>query len=82
MHGNVWEHCQDAGPVDYWQMPTDGRAYVGPQAARVLRGGAWSHNPAICRSAYRDSMPNTTVGWQGRVGMRLVCELGESEAAG
>ncbi|MDT0351216.1 SUMF1/EgtB/PvdO family nonheme iron enzyme [Pseudonocardia charpentierae] len=75
MHGNVWEHCADVGPVDYREAPTDGRPAVGPQGSRVLRGGSWSHNPAICRAAYRDSMRPDWPGWEGRVGLRVVCEL-------
>ena len=75
MHGNVWEYCADAGPVDYREAPTDGRPAVGPQGSRVLRGGSWSHNPAICRAAYRDSMRPEWPGWEGRVGLRVVCEL-------
>jgi formylglycine-generating enzyme required for sulfatase activity len=75
MHGNVWEHCADAGPVDYRQVPRDGTPNVGAQERHVLRGGSWSHNPAICRSAYRDAMRPDSYGWQGRVGLRVVCEL-------
>ena len=76
MHGNVWEHCADVGRIDYRQLPTDGGPVVGTQDTRVLRGGAWSHNPAICRSAYRDVIPADSSGWQGRIGLRVVCELG------
>ena len=76
MHGNVWEHCADVGPVDYRQIPVDGSPTVGAQALHVLRGGSWSHNPAICRSAYRDTIGADSSGWQGRIGVRLVCDLG------
>ena len=75
MHGNVWEHCYDTGLVDYRQIPKDGSPHVGPQESHVLRGGAWSHNPAICRSAYRDAMRADNNGWQGRVGLRILCEV-------
>jgi len=82
MHGNVWEHCGDTGPpVDYRELPADGRSYIGPQPDRILRGGSWSHNPAICRSAYRDSMASDYRGWPGRVGLRVVCELDEAGSA-
>jgi formylglycine-generating enzyme required for sulfatase activity/MinD-like ATPase involved in chromosome partitioning or flagellar assembly len=77
MHGNVWEHCLDSGPVDYRQIPNDGTPYIGPQGTRVARGGAWSFNPAICRSAYRDGLSSDFVGWQGRVGFRVVCALSQ-----
>jgi formylglycine-generating enzyme required for sulfatase activity len=75
MHGNVWEHCRDNGPVGYRHMPEDGSAYLGSEEGHVLRGGAWSHNPAICRSAYRDGMRPTSTGWNGRVGLRVACDL-------
>jgi formylglycine-generating enzyme required for sulfatase activity len=56
-------------------VPRDGTPNVGAQERHVLRGGSWSHNPAICRSAYRDAMRPDSYGWQGRVGLRVVCEL-------
>jgi len=62
-------------------LPADGRSYIGPQPDRILRGGSWSHNPAICRSAYRDSMASDYRGWPGRVGLRVVCELDEAGSA-
>ena len=77
MHGNVWEYCADAGPVDYRQIPTDGSPSAGTGELHVLRGGSWSHNPAICRSAYRDTIQADSFGWQGRIGLRVVCDLGE-----
>jgi formylglycine-generating enzyme required for sulfatase activity len=82
MHGNVWEHCFDTGPADYRQIPGDGSPNVGPQENHVLRGGSWSHNPAICRSAYRDEMRADIPGWEGRVGFRVVCELGDQVPVG
>lgn len=75
MHGNVWEHCGDAGPVEYRKTGADGQVSKDDSGSRVLRGGSWSHNPAICRSAYRDGMDADFSGWQGRVGMRVVCEI-------
>lgn len=78
MHGNVWEHClDDAGPVEYSQLPADGTPFPGSGNNHVLRGGSWSHNPSICRSAYRDAMASDYAGWEGRVGLRVACELGE-----
>jgi formylglycine-generating enzyme required for sulfatase activity len=77
MHGNVWEYCLDKWADSYAAAPLDGTAYLsGPSdSARVLRGGSWSHNPAICRSAYRDYIALVNVGSQGRIGLRLVCTL-------
>jgi formylglycine-generating enzyme required for sulfatase activity len=75
MHGNVWEYCQDTARVGYDQLPTDGSAHVGPGELRILRGGSWSHHPALCRSAYREQMSADFAGWQGRVGLRVACDL-------
>jgi formylglycine-generating enzyme required for sulfatase activity len=77
MHGNVWEYCLDKSTDDYSQSPLDGSAYLsGPRdAPRILRGGSWSNNPAICRSAYRDHNDPSSPGWQGRCGFRVACTI-------
>ena len=77
MHGNVWEYCLDMSSANYADVPVDGSANLsGPSdGQRVLRGGSWSHNPAICRSAYRDSIAPDFSGWQGRIGLRVVCTV-------
>ena len=77
MHGNVWEYCLDKGADRYSEAPLDGSAYLsGPSGSqRILRGGTWSHSPAICRSAYRDYIAAKEAGWQGRIGLRVVCML-------
>ena len=76
MHGNVWEYCLDRASTNYADSPTDGSANLStPGGERVLRGGSWSHNPAICRSAYRDFIAPDNPGWQGRIGVRVVCVL-------
>jgi hypothetical protein len=50
------------------------RQSCGPEESeRILRGGSWSHNPAICRSAYRDSIAPGDPGLQGRIGFRVAC---------
>jgi formylglycine-generating enzyme required for sulfatase activity len=74
-HGNIWEYCLDMASPTYADAPTDGSAYLAEPAGgeRILRGGSWSHNPAICRSAYRDSIAPDNPGWQGRIGLRVVC---------
>jgi formylglycine-generating enzyme required for sulfatase activity/uncharacterized caspase-like protein len=76
MHGNVWEFCLDIATQSYEDAPQDGSAYLVGTAGsfRILRGGSWSHNPAICRSAGRDSIAPDDRGWQGRIGLRVVCE--------
>ncbi len=75
MHGNVWEFCLDTATASYDVAPRDGSAYLAGREGsnRILRGGSWSHNPAICRSAYRDSIEPDNPGWQGRIGIRVVC---------
>jgi len=77
MHGDVWEYCLDRASVNYADSPLDGSANLSgpPDGERVLRGGSWSHNPAICRSAYRDFIAPDNPGWQGRIGVRVVCAL-------
>jgi formylglycine-generating enzyme required for sulfatase activity len=77
MHGNVWEYCLDDVTPTYVDAPRDGSAYLTgqPGADKILRSGSWSHNPAICRSAYRDGMSPDSSGWQGRIGMRVVCTI-------
>jgi len=76
MHGNVWEFCLDIASATYDDAPLDGSADLSgpPGGNRILRGGSWSHNPAICRSAYRDAIAADNPGWQGRIGLRVVCE--------
>jgi formylglycine-generating enzyme required for sulfatase activity/uncharacterized caspase-like protein len=75
MHGNVWEYCLDVASDSYADARWDGGANLegSPNGYRTLRGGSWSHNPAICRSAYRDFIAPGSAGWQGRVGVRVVC---------
>jgi formylglycine-generating enzyme required for sulfatase activity/uncharacterized caspase-like protein len=75
MHGNVWEYCRDIASANYNDAPQDGSAYLTGASGsdRIVRGGSWSHNPAICRSAYRDSASPDDPGWQGRIGFRVVC---------
>jgi len=77
MHGNVWEYCLDKWTPSYADALMDGSAYLSGSrdSPRVLRGGSWSHNPAICRSAFRDSLAPDDSGWRGRIGLRVVCTL-------
>jgi formylglycine-generating enzyme required for sulfatase activity/uncharacterized caspase-like protein len=75
MHGNVWEHCLDHWSASLMAIPRDGQPFQSNDDQHVIRGGSFSHNPALCRSAYRDYMEETNHGWEGRVGFRVVCEL-------
>lgn len=58
MHGNVWEWCEDVWHENYAGAPADGSAWIagGNQSSRVLRGGSWSRNPLLLRSAYRSGI--------------------------
>ena len=53
--GNVWEWTQDCWHDTYQGAPAIGRVWEteGDCALRVLRGGGWSSNPRILRSALR-----------------------------
>jgi formylglycine-generating enzyme required for sulfatase activity/uncharacterized caspase-like protein len=55
MHGNVFEWCQDIWHENYAGAPIDDEAWVneGDHSCRVARGGSWSSDPAVCRSASR-----------------------------
>jgi formylglycine-generating enzyme required for sulfatase activity len=57
MHGNVWEWCQDWHEQNYYRnSPTED--LTGPQtgSVRVLRGGSWSNDGSLCRSACRNRL--------------------------
>ncbi|MBD0265583.1 MAG: SUMF1/EgtB/PvdO family nonheme iron enzyme [Tolypothrix sp. Co-bin9] len=55
MHGLVWEWCADSWHNNYNDAPSDGTAWEvgGDINRRVLRGGSWSFNAELCRSASR-----------------------------
>jgi formylglycine-generating enzyme required for sulfatase activity len=47
MSGNVWEWVEDNYHADYKDAPTDGSAWQGDDANRVLRGGSWIVSPRV-----------------------------------
>jgi formylglycine-generating enzyme required for sulfatase activity len=78
MHGNVYEWCQDHWHKNYYGAPTDGSAWLtdNQDAARILRGGAWSLDPWNCRSAYRYRYVRTY--WSDFIGFRVCCSAPKS----
>jgi formylglycine-generating enzyme required for sulfatase activity len=70
MHGNVWEWVADTWHSDYNGAPTDGNAWAGGGALRVIRGGSWLYVPGSVRSAIRgDDAPEFC---DGNIGFRLL----------
>lgn len=55
MLGNVWEWTEDSYHDSYKGAPTDGIAWQGDGAKRVLRGGSWNNAPRNVRAAVRNS---------------------------
>ena len=75
MHGNVWELCEDHWHDSYNFAPGDDQPWLIPAAAdderRLLRGGSWSNNPGICRSACRGDYPPDSRSFT--IGFRVCC---------
>jgi formylglycine-generating enzyme required for sulfatase activity len=54
MLGNVWEWTDDYYSGSYEGAPSDGSVWrAGDVDTRVIRGGGWSNNPWVVRSAIR-----------------------------
>ena len=54
VHGNVWEWTQDCWNKSYAGAPSNGGAWErGACSRRVRRGGSWSNDPRLLRSATR-----------------------------
>ena len=72
MHGNVWEWCLDHQHDNYKNAPHDGSAWLtqNNDANRLLRGGSWNRNPALCRAA--DRYWHGPAYRLGHVGLRVV----------
>ena len=67
MHGNVFEWCLDS-PAPYTSAAvTDPFVTGGPN--RVIRGGGWLGNSALCRPAFRDGI---VAGSSNFLGFRVV----------
>lgn len=72
MHGNVNEWCEDDWHEGYSEAPADGSAWVETPRGdtRVLRGGHWTYNARLCRSAFR--IQGATTSRYPEAGLRLV----------
>ena len=51
--GNVWEWVADAWHPGYAGAPTDGSAWNGDGAKRVIRGGSWLDYPLLAQASFR-----------------------------
>ena len=73
MSGNVWEWVEDSYHANYNGAPSDGTAWQGDRARRVLRGGSWSSLADALRSANRSSIDAASRG--SDVGFRVARTL-------
>ncbi|MEI6427195.1 MAG: formylglycine-generating enzyme family protein [Pseudanabaena sp. ELA607] len=56
MHGGVWEWCEDVWHDQLREIPPDGSPRItgNDLGRRTRRGGSWSNEALLCRSASRD----------------------------
>ncbi|MBD2176777.1 formylglycine-generating enzyme family protein [Pseudanabaena sp. FACHB-1998] len=55
MHGGVWEWCEDVWHDNFNSAPADGTPWLeGNSGRRVRKGGSWSNEARLCRSASRE----------------------------
>ena len=54
MHGKVWEWCFDWFEKDYHLLDLTDPIVKGFKTRRVFRGGSWSTEPGLCRTAMRN----------------------------
>ena len=73
MSGNVWEWVEDSYHANYVGAPTDGSAWSGDGARRVLRGGSWDFTPLNLRATNRNGEDPTTR--DSDVGFRIARSL-------
>lgn len=71
MHGNVWEWCLDDWHDVHKETSAEASIKKLSGQKKYLKGGAWSCQPANCRSAYclKDPLHNRV----DDVGFRVVC---------
>ncbi|MBI3480610.1 MAG: formylglycine-generating enzyme family protein [Nitrosomonadales bacterium] len=55
MSGNVGEWLEDNYHGNYSGLPSDGSAWTGESATRVMRGGSWASQPRGVRAASRSA---------------------------
>ena len=56
MHGGIWEWCEDIWHDNFNGAPADGSAWISGDnsSRRVRKGGSWSNEAQLCRSASRE----------------------------